>query len=150
MADDNLLETLEAAPMGDPAATDAGPEDPPPIEEEPEAIGGLLVTLCHRAEDHFGLRIAECDAPGAPAAWGPVHHVHAAHSLHYAHRAADISGLSQNMIRFTTWVAANHGPRLAELIHNPGGSIKNGQTVNSTFWGTTTWNAHANHVHLAV
>ena len=149
LPDEELLEELETT-MGDPEATEAGPDEPEPIEEGPEAPGALLVALCKKAENHFGLHIGECDAPGAPDRWGPVHHVHATHSLHYAHRAADISGLSQSMIRFTRWVARNHTPQLAELIHNPGGSIKNRQVVNPTFWGTTTWNAHKDHVHLAI
>jgi hypothetical protein len=146
---DDELDELETN-MGDPAI-DAGPEDPEDDPEELRAVGGgLLVRLCHRAEDHFGLHIGECDAQGAPARWGPVHHVHAAHSLHYAHRAADISGLEQNMRRFSRWVARKHGPRLAELIHNPGASIDNGQQVPPSHWGTATWNGHKDHVHLGV
>jgi hypothetical protein len=143
------LEELEEN-MGDPETIAVGPEDPPVDEGEPEALGGLLVSLCHRAEDHFGLRIAECDAPGAPSRWGPVHRVHAVGSFHYAHRAADISGLPKSMNRFTKWVAVHHTPRLAELIHNPNGSVKNRTHVDKSFWGATTWAAHANHVHLAV
>jgi hypothetical protein len=149
------LEDLESK-MGDPSV-DEGPDDPEPVAPEeggepaPDAPpDSLLVRLCHAAEDHYGLHIGECDAPGAPSRWGPVHHVHAKHSLHYAHRAADISGLEQNMRRFAAWVSAHNTPQLAELIHNPGSSIKNGHTVPTSFWGTTTWNGHRDHVHLAI
>lgn len=48
-----------------------------------------------------------------------------------------------------------HGPHMTELIHNspiPGlsASIKNGVKRDPSFWGSTTWNAHRNHVHAAV
>lgn len=112
--------------------------------------GGLLVALCHIAEDRFGLRVAECDAPGAPGRWGPVHRVHASGSYHYQHRGADISGLAQNMARFAHWVEKHHLTQIAELIHNPNASVKNGKPVSSGFWGAETWSAHANHVHLAI
>jgi len=54
------------------------------------------------------------------------------------------------MRRFCTWVGSNYGPRVAELIHNPGCSIKAGRGVPSSFWGDRTWQAHRNHVHLAI
>jgi hypothetical protein len=41
-------------------------------------------------------------------------------------------------------------PNSTELIHNPNGSIKNGQQVPPGFWGASTWAAHANHVHWAM
>jgi hypothetical protein len=153
MSEEEYTDEIELN-MGDPETISEGPEDPLAAEESgaggPEALGGLLVTLCKRAEEHFGLRVAECDAPGAPSRWGPVHQVHATGSYHYAHRAADISGLPQSMNRFTRWVARNNTPRLAELIHNPNGSVKHGETVAKSFWGADTWASHANHVHLAV
>jgi hypothetical protein len=125
-----------------------GPEDAV-LEDEEVARRSLLVALCSAAETHYGLRVTECDAPGAPAGWGPVHRVHATGSLHYAHRAADLPGLPSNMERFTAWVSANYGSQLAELIHNPGGSVKNGKHVPSSYWGSA-WEQHRNHVHLAV
>jgi hypothetical protein len=91
VADEHEYEEIETN-MGDPETITAGPEDPAVDEVGPEALGGLLVTLCKRAEEHYGLRVAECDATGAPSRWGPVHPVHAVGSYHYAHRAADISG----------------------------------------------------------
>lgn len=136
--------------MGDPELVTEGPEHPQLTEEATATNAGLLVQLCSAAEQHYGLRVAECDAPGAPARWGPVHRVHATGSLHYAHRAADISGNETNMRRFGAWASDTYGPRLAELIHNPGSSVKNGRHVPSTFWGAATWNAHRNHVHLAI
>jgi hypothetical protein len=41
-------------------------------------------------------------------------------------------------------------PQSAEIINNPGASVKNGQPVPSSFWGAATWAAHANHVHWAM
>jgi hypothetical protein len=110
----------------------------------------LLVRSCLFAENHFGLRVAECDAPGAPSRWGPVHRVHAPGSYHYSHRAADISGTEQAMRRFCAWALRTHLRDMAELIHNPGASVKGGRQVPSSFWGTETWAAHRNHVHLAI
>lgn len=136
--------------MGEPDKIDLGPENPEFAEEDVEAAGGLLVQLCTAAEQHYGLHIGECDAQGAPSRWGPVHRVHAPGSLHYAHRAADISGNETNMRRFGAWVSNTYGPRLAELIHNPGSSVKNGRHVPSSYWGAKTWEAHRNHVHLAI
>jgi hypothetical protein len=133
--------------LGDPTAETEGPSDPPP--EESVVAPSLLVSLCTAAEQHYGLHVGECDAPGAPARWGPVHRVHAPGSFHYLHRAADISGLELNMGRFTAWVSDTYGPRITELIHNPGGSIKNGKHVPASFWGSA-WEKHRNHVHLAI
>ncbi len=113
-------------------------------------LASLLVRSCFFAETHFGLRVGECDAPGAPARWGPVHRVHAPGSLHYAHRAADISGSEQAMRRFCEWALRTHTGDMAELIHNPGASVKNGRVVPSSFWGSATWAAHRNHIHFAI
>ncbi len=109
----------------------------------------LLVRICLRAERDFKLRVAECNAPGAPARWGPVHRVHSPNSFHYRGRAADISGSERNMRNFCGWVSRTHGPRVAELIHNPGCSIDNGKRVPASFWGSA-WQGHRNHVHLAI
>jgi peptidoglycan hydrolase-like protein with peptidoglycan-binding domain len=109
-----------------------------------------LVALGHAAEDLFGLGVGECSAPGAPASWGPVTPVHAPNSLHYQGRAFDAAGDDDAMRRFTSWVVENYGGTLAELIHNPNGSIKDGAAVDPGFWGDATWAAHANHVHLGV
>jgi hypothetical protein len=127
------------------------PEDPDlaMVSREIAALS-LLVRSCLFAQNHFGLHVAECDAPGAPAAWGPVHRVHANGSLHYAHRAADISGTEQAMRRFCDWALRTHTSEMAELIHNPGASVKNGRVVPPSFWGAQTWNAHRTHVHFAI
>jgi hypothetical protein len=108
------------------------------------------VRSCSFAETHFGLHVAECDAPGAPARWGPVHPVHSKNSFHYRHRAADISGGGQAMQRFAAWAMEHHLAELAELIHNPNASVSGGRRVPSSFWGATVWAAHANHVHIAI
>jgi hypothetical protein len=114
------------------------------------ALASLLVRSCSFAETHFGLRVAECSAPGAPSRWGPVHRVHARGSYHYIGRAADISGTEQAMRRFCDWALRTHLGDLAELIHNPGASVKGGRRVPPSFWGPQTWAAHANHIHIAI
>ena len=119
-------------------------------ESREQAALTRSVRSCLFAQNHFGLKVAECDAPGAPRAWGPVHPVHTDGSLHYAHRAADISGTAQAMQRFCDWALRIHTVDLAELIHNPGGSVKNGRVVPSSYWGRRTWEAHRNHVHFAI
>lgn len=111
----------------------------------------LLVRLGRIAEDQFGLQVTECCAPGAPARWGPVTPgVHSENSLHYRGEAFDAGGPLAQQEAYTAWVATNHGSQLAELIHNPNGSIDSGQPVGPDFWGADTWQAHLRHVHVAV
>lgn len=109
----------------------------------------LLVRSCSFAETHFKLVVRECDAPGAPKRWGPVTAVHTQGSFHYRHRAADISGSEANMQRFVAWALRTHRDELAELIHNPGGSVDNGIVVPASFWGSA-WGRHTNHIHFAI
>ncbi len=120
---------------------DLPPADLPPAD---------LVALGHVAEDRFGLHVGECSAPGAPARWGPVAPVHATKSLHYDGRAFDAGGSASAMAEFAAWVTEHYTGSVAELIHNPTGSVKNGQQVDPGFWGSATWAAHANHIHLAL
>jgi hypothetical protein len=117
-----------------------------------EALTGsaLLVHFGMEAESAFHLVVNECDAPGAPTRWGPVHRVHAPGSLHYAHRAADAHGTAAYMEEFGLFLLHHHARQLAELIHNPGCSVKDGHEVPHSFWGAATWEAHRNHVHFAV
>ncbi|MFL6162080.1 MAG: hypothetical protein ACJ74U_07625 [Jatrophihabitantaceae bacterium] len=110
---------------------------------------GLLVHFGREAEATFHLVVNECDAPGAPPQWRPVHPVHAKGSLHYAHRAADAHGSNSEMEAFGLFLLHNHARQLAELIHNPGCSVKNGQEVPPSYWGAA-WEQHRNHVHFAV
>lgn len=119
------------------------------MAEEDFAQASLLVRSCSFAETYFHLTVGECDAPGAPARWGPVHQVHSPGSLHYRHRAADISGSKTDMQNFVRWAVKTHLRDIAELIHNPGGSVDNGRTVPSSFWGSA-WADHADHVHFAI
>jgi hypothetical protein len=119
-------------------------------EQENLTGASLLVHFGLEAEGSFHLIVNECDAPGAPARWGPVHRVHAVGSLHYAHRAADAHGSGDQMEAFGRFLLRNHARQLAELIHNPGCSVKDGQVVPPSFWGKEVWDAHINHVHFAV
>jgi hypothetical protein len=81
-----------------------------------------------------------------------VHDVHTATSLHFDGRAFDAGGSAENMDAFAAWVDENCPTQMAELIHNPNGSIKNGVRRQSpaVFWGDATWNGHRNHVHAAI
>lgn len=47
------------------------------------------------------------------------------------------------------WVGSTFGRALEEGIFNPSLSISDGQKVPSSFWGSGTWNAHADHIHVA-
>ncbi len=121
----------------------------------PEAAPGVpttIVDLGFVAERDFGLTVSECSAPGAPARWGPVHPVHVPGSLHNEGRAFDASGAAADMNAFAAFVNQNCPSQMAELIHNPNGSIKHGvqrpDPVN--FWGIDTWNGHLGHVHAAI
>lgn len=109
-----------------------------------------LVALGLAAEEMFGLSVHECSAPGAPARWGPVHPVHSANSLHNQGRAFDAGGSTEDMRRFAAFLVENYTGDIAELIHNPNGSVKDRQRVGSDFWGPVTWAGHANHIHLAI
>lgn len=150
VSDEGWLDFGPAVGLEDMAAAEA-PSDPILADAAAEFAGAsLLVRSCSFAETHFGLVVHECDAPGAPARWGPVHRVHAPGSLHYLHRAADISGTEQAMRRFSDWTLRKHTQDMAELIHNPGASVKNGKVVPPLFWGSTTWEAHRNHVHFGI
>jgi hypothetical protein len=107
-----------------------------------------LIHIGREAERRFGLTVAENP-------WfGGVSPVHATDSNHYKGLAIDVSGDPAKMDAFAKSVERRYGPVLAELIHNGGSggsySIKNGQSVPSSFWGAETWAAHGNHVHVAL
>jgi hypothetical protein len=114
------------------------------------SVSGTLVDIGRAAESRFNLTIGECSAAGAPGAWGPVHQVHSPNSLHYAGRAFDACGSDEDMRDFAAWVDANYCTSVAELIHNPNASIKDGEHVDPSFWGDDVWAAHANHVHFGM
>jgi len=76
---------------------------------------------------------------------------HAKNSYHYRGMAADLSsGNYEYMNQAAAWVRKRFGRSLAEGIHNPNLSIKDGQPVSASFWGADTWAKHANHIHVAV
>ena len=135
---DGVVGTLTREALG---ATD--------VSQRPITVG-TIVDLGFVAEKDFGLTVAECSAPGAPARWGPVHAGHTATSLHFAGRAFDATGSAASMAAFAAWVDENCPTLMAELIHNPNGSIKHGVRRDADFWGDATWNGHRNHVHAAI
>jgi len=71
---------------------------------------------------------------------------HASGSRHAMGLAADF--VSDNMDQIGQAFLDISGS-MYELIHNPGFSIKGGQTVDPGFWGSDTWDQHTNHVHAA-
>lgn len=75
---------------------------------------------------------------------------HATDSYHYKKRAVDISGSPQEMHQAAAWIGKHLTHVLVEGIHNPNLSVKNHKAVSASFWGSETWAAHANHIHLAV
>lgn len=74
--------------------------------------------------------------------------VHAPGSYHYQGRAADLADWGTQDAA-AAWIAANLQAKLAEGIHNPGLSVKNGARVSSSVWGAVTWDEHKNHIHVA-
>jgi hypothetical protein len=137
---DGVVGPQTLAALGELGAGQPGPETQPV---------STLVELGLTAEQEFGLTVSECSAPGAPTRWAPVHSGHAATSLHFQGRAFDTSGPAEAMEAFAAR-AAEAVASLAELIHNPNASVKNGQAVDPSFWGDATWSAHVDHVHVAV
>jgi hypothetical protein len=103
-----------------------------------------LHNLAVIASQQFGLRVGEYPP------FGPVHQVHTSGSYHYKGQAFDASGIEVRMHAFAQFVKQNYGRTITELIHNPGFSIKNGQVVPPSFWGTEVWNGHKDHVHVAI
>lgn len=75
---------------------------------------------------------------------------HATNSLHYLGEAVDLAADTTTMLRAASWAAAHYGPSLEEGIHNPNLSYKHGAPVAASFWGSTTWAEHLNHIHLGV
>jgi hypothetical protein len=76
---------------------------------------------------------------------------HASNSYHYRGEAVDMSLDSQTMHDCAEWIKSTGiYKQLAEGIHNPNLSVKNGQFVDPSFWGAATWAGHANHLHLAI
>jgi hypothetical protein len=107
----------------------------------------LLKDLAHVARYGYNLNVWQWEGRTSPVGG------HAAHSMHYQRypdgigKAFDAYGTASNMEAFGRWVG-RHAPQVDEGIHNPGLSRKNGKNVAPSFWGSSTWSAHINHVHL--
>ena len=104
---------------------------------QPSATQRDLISLGKIAEEHFGLTVGENP-------WfGGVNPVHVKDSYHYRGLAIDVSGDPKKMLAFDRYVAKRYGPILAELFHEPGVNLKNGQA-------TSPIGGHEDHVHVAL
>jgi hypothetical protein len=63
--------------------------------------------------------------------------------------ARDLGGPVGVMNAAARWMAQTMTPMLLEGIHNPGLSVKNYKQVPPGFWGSGTWGAHRDHIHMA-
>lgn len=75
---------------------------------------------------------------------------HADGSYHYKGRAVDIGGDAQEMNKAAQWIGTYLTKTLSEGIHNPNLSVDGKKKVDPSFWGSETWSAHLDHIHLAV
>lgn len=77
---------------------------------------------------------------------------HAKGSYHYRGEAVDMASSDYSyMDKVASWVQSSGLFRsLAEGIHNPNLSVKYGKDVPSSYWGSSTWGEHLNHIHLAI
>jgi hypothetical protein len=75
---------------------------------------------------------------------------HVSGSYHYKGRAVDLGGDTQYMHEAAAWIKQHLIAKLTEGIHNPNLSVKYKVPVPTSYWGSETWAAHANHIHLAV
>lgn len=70
-------------------------------------------------------------------------------SDHYYGHAADVVGSQSLMDRAGAWAQQNIGHAMKQGIHNPSLSINRGQVVPASYWGSSTWAGHHNHLHIA-
>lgn len=103
----------------------------------PSATQQDVISLGKIAEQRFGLTVGENP-------WfGGVEPVHVADSYHYRGLAIDVSGPADKMLAFDRYVARRYGPVVAELFHEPGVNLKNGEP-------TEPIGGHGDHVHVAL
>jgi TP901 family phage tail tape measure protein len=89
----------------------------------------------------FGLGVSSGLRPGAITSSGN-------RSYHSTGEALDIAGTPAGMLAFFRYMKATWGPRLAELIHTPGGAgVRNGHAF--TYSGQVAAD-HYDHVHVAI
>lgn len=75
---------------------------------------------------------------------------HVSDSLHYQGRAVDLDGSAAEMNKAAKWINRYLAKSLSEGIHNPGLSVGEKKHVPSSYWGSETWQAHRDHIHLGV
>ena len=159
--DQNVLDTLlgrggkiEGGSVADLPPLQHGDPGTPSLSDTPIPTLGstgrasTLISLGRIAESH-GLTVHECDAPGAPKSWGPVHSGHAPASLHFRHRAFDASGSEAQMHSYCVFVHAHYKSAITQGIHNPGLAIYHGKDVGPAVYAAV-WEQHRNHVHIGV
>lgn len=122
----------------------------PPISQEAQALIDFVESCA------IPYRVTDVNGPG-----------HAKGSYHYAKGtggtglAVDFAGVTPGVTPVTVVQMADIyralrtvAPQLAELIHNGPGTgmaVKNGRVMNgSSLYGPAVWDAHKNHVHVAV
>lgn len=116
-----------------------GPANAGPVaQSHPELHAGIAAAV-QAVLSHFPLQITSTTGGG-----------HATNSYHYRGEAADLAGPASTMLAAANWINANLAGGLTEGIHNPNLSVKYGHAVPSSYWGSTVWGQHANHIHLAV
>jgi hypothetical protein len=135
---------LQHGQPGTPSLSDT----PTPTLDSSKGKAGVLVSLGHIAES-YGLRVSECNAPGAPKSWGPVTQVHVPGSMHYMGRAFDTSGSETQMHAYCQFIHQHYKATLTQLIHNPGFAVYHGHDVGPAVYAAV-WAGHRNHVHVGV
>lgn len=110
------------------------------VKMPPELKGGIASVGATVLENNPGLSITSTTGG-----------THATNSYHYRGMAVDLGGSAETMANAVTYIKGSGlTTTLAEGIHNPGLSIKDGKDVPPSFWGQETWDNHTNHIHLAV
>lgn len=106
------------------------------VGDHPELQAGISAIVATILKRWPGLAITSTTGGG-----------HATNSLHYQGRAVDLAASSAYMLQAAAWIKANLGAQLTEGIHNPNLSVKYGEEVSPSFWGSEVWGDHLDHIH---
>jgi hypothetical protein len=97
----------------------------------------------------FGLRITEWKGHGRVGTHTNKNSYHYKTFPDGTGRAFDAVGTADQMLRFARHIKKYY-KYVTEGIHNPNLSIDHGRRVPPSFWGSTVWEQHRSHVHIAV